>query len=127
MLTHMERPKWIFWQDQGKWCGHPEGNPDGAIQAASFDELQLKVQQLNQALAKSPREMPRVERPKPRFLDLDAPQYVLLQDQGKWRGHLHGYPDYSAQGESFDEVQFKLVQLCRDLMTGKLSTMRKAA
>jgi len=127
MLTHMERPKWVFWQDQGKWCGHPEGNPDGEIQAASFDELQLKVRHLSQAVAKSPRDMPRVERPKPRFLDLESPQYVLSQDQGKWHGHLLDYPEYSAQGESFDEVQFKLVQLCRNLITAKQLPLRKAA
>jgi hypothetical protein len=127
MLTNMERPKWVFWQDQGRWCGHPEGNPDGEIHAASFDELQVKVRQLSQTVAKSPREFPRIERHKPRIPDLDSPRYVLSQDQGKWRGHLHGYPDYAAQGESFDEVQFKLVQLCRDLMTGKPSTIRKVA
>ena len=123
----MERPKWIFWEEQGKWRGHPEGSPEGAIQAASFDELQFKVQQLSREVAKTPREIPRVERPRPSVLDLDAPQYVLSQDQGKWRGHLLGYPEHSAQGESFDEVQFKLWQLCRNLIAAKQLPLRKAA
>jgi hypothetical protein len=60
-------------------------------------------------------------------LNFDTPQYVLVQDQGKWRGHLLGDPEHSAQGESFDEVQFKLGQLCRNLMSAKQLTLRKAA
>jgi hypothetical protein len=31
------------------------------------------------------------------------------------------------QGESFDEVQFKLYQLCRDRMNRKLPHLRKIA
>ena len=114
--------------DQGKWRGHPEGFPDREIQAPSFDELQLKVQQLNQEVTKSLREIPRIERPTVTTpLNLETPQYVLTQEHGKWRGHLQGYPTYSAQGDSFDDVQFKLVQICNDLISGKSSTIRKAA
>ena len=123
----MERPNWVYWPDQGKWRAYPEGSPDREIQAASFEELQFKVQQLSRDTTKSPREIPRIERPKARVLDMDAPRYVFTQDQGKWHGHLAGYPDYSAQGESFDEVQFKLGQLCRDLIAGKPSNLRKIA
>jgi hypothetical protein len=130
MLTGMERPKWVFWQDQGKWCGHPEGSPDRAIQAASFDELQVKVQQLSQAVAKSPREIPRIERLNAKaetLAHMDAPGYVLSQDQGKWRGYLRSHPDHSVQGESFDEVQFKLYRLYCDLTRDKSSNIRKVA
>ena len=127
MLIGMERPKWVFWQDQGKWRGHPEGCPDREIQAASFDELQLKVSQLSQEVAKVPREIPRVERPVAGNPNTDPRRYVLSQEQGKWRGHLEGYPDSSVQGESFDEVQFKLWQLHRNLIAGKPSNLRKVA
>ncbi len=127
MIANMERPKWVFWQDQGKWRGHPEGSPDREIQAASFDELQFKVQQLSRDTSKSTREIPRIGRPKADIPALDAPRYVLSQDQGKWRGHLEGYPDSVVQGESFDEVQFKLGQLCRTLITGKPSNLRMIA
>lgn len=122
----MERPKWIMWQEQGKWHGHPEGSPDRVIQAASFDELQFKVQQ-SQEVVKTVREIPRIERPGVGGLNLEAPRYVLSQEHGKWRGHLQGYPTYAAQGDSFDEVQFKLVQICNDLISGKSTTIRKAA
>jgi hypothetical protein len=123
----MERPNWVYWPDQGKWRAYPEGSPDREIQASSFEELQFKIQQLSRQVAKTPRETSRVERPRPSVLNFDTPQYVLVQDQGKWRGHLLGYPEHSAQGESFDEVQFKLGQLCRNLMSAKQLTLRKAA
>jgi hypothetical protein len=127
MIASMERPKWVFWQDQGKWRGHPEGCPEREIQAASFDELQVKVQQLSRDTSKSAREIQRIERPKTGVSDLDTPRYVLSQDQGKWRGYLEGYPDSPVQGESFDEVQFKLYQLCRDRMSEKRPHLRKIA
>lgn len=134
MIANMERPNWVYWQDQGKWHAHPEGSPDREIQAASFEELQFKAQQLNRDTTKSSQAIPRIERPKTGIPDLKAPKpdlntlrYVLSQDQGKWRGRLEGYPDSVVQGESFDEVQFKLSQLCRTLIAGKPSDLRMIA
>jgi hypothetical protein len=127
MLTTMERPNWAYWKDQGKWRAYPEGSPDREIQTASFEELQSQIQRLSREVTKSHREGPRVERSQPNTFNFDTPQYVLMQDQGKWRGHLRGYPEHSAQGESFDEVQFKLYQLCRNLMASKQLPLRKAA
>jgi len=127
MIASMERPNWVYWQDQGKWRSYPEGSPDREIQTASFDELQFKIQQLSRDVTKSSREIARIERPKEEISDLNAPKYILSQDQGKWRGHLEGYPDSSVQGASFDEVQFKLWQLYRNLIAGKSSNLRKIA
>lgn len=127
MIASMERPNWVYWQDQGKWRAYPEGSPDREIQTASFDELQFKIQQLSRDTTKSSREIARIERPKEEIPDLNAPKYILSQDQGKWRGHLEGYPDSSVQGASFDEVQFKLWQLYRNLIAGKSSNLRKIA
>ena len=127
MIASMERPNWVYWQDQGKWRAYPEGSPDREIQTASFDELQFKIQQLSRDITKSSREVARIERPKEEISDLNAPKYILSQDQGKWRGHLKGYPDSSVQGASFDEVQFKLWQLYRNLIASKSSNLRKIA
>jgi len=123
----MGGPNWVYWPDQGKWRAYPEGAPDREIQAASFEDLQVQIQRMSREVARSPREIPRVERSRRSVLDLDAPQYVLSQDQGKWHGHLLGYPEQAVQGESFDEVQFKLFQLCRNLIASKQLPLRKAA
>lgn len=127
MIANMQRPNWVYWQDQNKWRAYPEGSPDREIQAASFDELQFKVQQLSRDTTKSSREITSIERPKAEISNLNATKYILSQDQGKWRGHLESYPDSSVQGESFDEVQFKLWQLYRNLIAGKPSNLRKIA
>jgi hypothetical protein len=132
-IASMERPNWVYWQDQGKWRAHPEGFPDREIQAASFGELQSKVSQLNRDITKFSTGITRLERPKAAITQaglaqMDTPMYVLSHEQGKWRGHLENYPDSPVQGESFDEVQFKLYQLCRDLISGKTSNItRKVA
>lgn len=127
MIADMGRPNWVYWQEQGKWCAHPEGSPDREIQAASFNELQFKVDQLSRDVTKNSARITRLERPNTGILKMDMPKYVLSQDQGKWRGYLEGYAGSSVQGESFDEVQFKLYQLYRDLIAGKPADVRKIA
>lgn len=127
MLTRMERPNWVYWQQQGKWVAHPEGNPQREVHAASFEELELKVQQQSQELVKATRELRPVERPVVEHPRVDTPRFVISLDQEKWRGYLQGYPDQSAQGDSFDEVEFKLSLLWRDLIGKKSPTFRKAA
>lgn len=61
------------------------------------------------------------------FACMDMTKVQLWQDQGKWRAYLQDYPDQQVQGESFEELQFKLSQLCRELTSGKLPSVRKVA
>lgn len=126
-MARMERPNWVFGQTQGKWFAYPEGHPQREVQAASFEELQAKVDQLSQEPTKSPRELPRIERSVTEQPRIDTPRYVISLDQDKWWGHLQGYPDQSAQGDSFDEVEFKLSLLWRELVNRKSPPIRKAA
>jgi hypothetical protein len=123
----MEAPNWVYWPDQGKWRAYPEGSPDREIQAASFEELQFKIEHQGRENARPSRGISRVEQTRRSGLNLDASQYVLSQDQGKWRGYLLGSPDHLVQGESFDEVQFKLFQLYRNLNSAKQLPSQKAA
>jgi hypothetical protein len=54
-------------------------------------------------------------------------KYIIWEEQGKWRGCLQGSPDQQVQGESFEELQLKLRQLCRGQIGDKSSTLRKIA
>jgi hypothetical protein len=54
-------------------------------------------------------------------------KYIIWEEQGKWRGCLQGSPDQQVQGESFEELQLKLCQLCRGQIGDKSSTIRKIA
>lgn len=44
-----------------------------------------------------------------------ATKYILWEEQGRWCGYLQGYPDNIAYGKSFEDLQFKLRDLQRDL------------
>jgi hypothetical protein len=46
---------------------------------------------------------------------MHAKKYILWEEQGRWCGYLEGYPDNIAHGKSFEDLQFKLRDLQRDL------------
>jgi hypothetical protein len=46
---------------------------------------------------------------------MHAKKYILWEEQGRWCGYLEGYPDNIAYGKSFEDLQFKLRNLQRDL------------
>jgi hypothetical protein len=50
---------------------------------------------------------------------MDSAKYIYWQDQGQWIGYLQDYPGYWTQGESFEDLQFHLRDLYRDLPKGQ--------
>jgi hypothetical protein len=46
---------------------------------------------------------------------MHSTKYILWEEQGQWYGYLQDYPDYMAYGKSFEDLQFKLRDLQRDL------------
>lgn len=46
---------------------------------------------------------------------MHSTKYIIFQEENGWRGYLEGYPEYEAQGESFEDLQAKLWQLHQDL------------
>ena len=46
---------------------------------------------------------------------MHATKYILWEEQGRWCGYLQGYPERMAHGKSFEDLQFKLRDLQRDL------------
>ena len=46
---------------------------------------------------------------------MHSTKYILWEEQGRWCGYLQGYPDRMAYAKSFEDLQFKLRDLQRDL------------
>ena len=54
-------------------------------------------------------------------------RYVYWQDGVHWLGYFEEYPDYRTQGESVEELQENLRDLFRDLTSGEIPGVRRAA
>ena len=49
------------------------------------------------------------------LIPIMSTKYILWEEQGRWCGYLQGYPERMAYGKSFEDLQFKLRDLHRDL------------
>ena len=58
---------------------------------------------------------------------MESTKYISWQDQGRWLGYLHDYPDYWTQGESLEELEEQLRDLYRDFTSGEIPGDRKLA
>ena len=54
-------------------------------------------------------------------------RYVYWQNGGLWIGYLEEFPDYMTQGESFEDLQERLRDLCSDLGGGEIPGVRRVA
>lgn len=54
-------------------------------------------------------------------------RYVYWQEGVHWLGYFEEYPDYRTQGESVEELQENLRDLFRDLTSGEIPGVRRAA
>ena len=54
-------------------------------------------------------------------------RYVYWQDGAHWLGYFEDYPDYQTQGESLEELRQMLRDLFRDLTSGEIPGVRRAA
>ena len=54
-------------------------------------------------------------------------RYVYWQDRELWLGYLEEFPDYMTQGESLDDLKEHLRDLYRDLVSGEIPAVRRAA
>ena len=52
---------------------------------------------------------------------------TFWQDGDTWLGHLDEYPGYLAQGTSLDDLKEHLLDLYRDLSSGRIPAARRHA
>ena len=53
--------------------------------------------------------------------------FTYWQDGEMWLGYLDSYPDYMTQGRSLDDLRVHLLDLYKDLSTGKIPSVRQHA
>jgi predicted RNase H-like HicB family nuclease len=54
-------------------------------------------------------------------------RYVHWQDEDVWLGYIEEFPDYMTQGETLEELQENLKDICEDLTGGKIPGVRRVA
>ena len=58
---------------------------------------------------------------------MDAKRFIYWQDDEQWLGYFEEYPDYWTQGSSFEDLQDHLQDLHKDLTSGDVPGIRRAA
>jgi len=54
-------------------------------------------------------------------------KYIYWQDDNMWLGYLEEYPDYWTQGETLNELKENLFDIYKELTSGKIPAVRRAA
>jgi hypothetical protein len=58
---------------------------------------------------------------------METKKFIHWQDGNMWLGYLEEYPDYMTQGETIEELKENLRDLYKDLSSGAIPSVRKAA
>jgi predicted RNase H-like HicB family nuclease len=58
---------------------------------------------------------------------MSTARYIRWQDQGMWLGYFEEFPDYITQGETIEDLESTLRDLYKDLTSGEIPGIRKAA
>jgi hypothetical protein len=61
------------------------------------------------------------------MLPMSTAWYIHWQDREMWLGYFEEFPDYMTQGETLEELQENLRDLYRDLTSGEIPGIRRAA
>ena len=56
---------------------------------------------------------------------MQTTKIVYWEDDGRWLGYLQEFPDYWTQGDTLDDLEAHLRDLCLDLTSGVLSGIRR--
>ncbi len=62
-----------------------------------------------------------------RFQGMKHPRYIYWQQGEEWLGYFEEYPDYWTQGKSLAELKANLGDLYREVTSGEIPHIRRAA
>jgi len=54
-------------------------------------------------------------------------RYIYWKDDNMWLGYLEEYPDYMTQGQTIEDLQDNLKDIYKELTSGSIPCVRKAA
>lgn len=54
-------------------------------------------------------------------------KFIYWQDNNMWLGYLEEYPDYWTQGETLEELKENLLDIYKELTSGKIPAVRKVS
>ena len=58
---------------------------------------------------------------------METIRYVYWQDDKIWLGYLEEFPDYMTQGETLQDLQEHLKDMCQELTGGTIPSVRRVA
>ncbi|HBE16822.1 MAG TPA: hypothetical protein DEG17_17250 [Cyanobacteria bacterium UBA11149] len=58
---------------------------------------------------------------------MNTQRYIYWQDEDMWIGYLEEYPDYWTQAETEDELKENLVDIYKELTSGRIINVRRVA
>ena len=54
-------------------------------------------------------------------------KYIYWQDNAMWLGYFEEYPDYMTQGKTLEELKENLLDIYKELTSGRIPAVRKRA
>jgi len=54
-------------------------------------------------------------------------KYIYWQDDDMWLGYFEEYPDYMTQGKTLEELKENLLDIYKELTSGRIPAVRKTA
>lgn len=51
-------------------------------------------------------------------------KFVYWKDKDMWLGYLEEFPDYQTQGNDLDELKDNLIDIYKDLYSGKIENVK---
>ena len=58
---------------------------------------------------------------------METKKYIYWQEDDMWIGYLEEYPDYLTQGETLEELKENLKDIYKELTSGAIPNVRRAA
>ena len=56
---------------------------------------------------------------------MEKKKYIYFKDDDMWVGYLEEFPDYMSQGTTIEELEENLIDIYKDLTSGKIPSVHR--